>query len=1498
MVRGRALCCALLFALISKALVAQGVITTIAGLDPSFTGDGRPATNVPLGYVNGVATDSAGNVYFTDPLEHLVLQVSPDGTLSVIAGNGIAAYSGDGGPATSAAIAAADSPEQYAGVAFEDGLGGIAVDKQGNVYFADSHRVRQVAPDGTISTVAGGGRASPGDGGPATQASLGIVTGVALDAAGDLYFCEKNRIRKMTADGTLATFAGTGVNGFAGDNGPATAALLSQPLGLAFDAQGNLYVADGDVVNFPSHIRKIDVKGNITTVAGGGSTAPANGVAPLNTDLSYASGLAVDSTSALYVYAPYAGALIKFSANGSTLVTSTQPALFIPNQKATNVYLAGLRPYDNSGIAFDASGNLYVAESHYGHLCKIDATGVLTAIAGNGSYGFGGDGNPADGALIQGPTGMTQTPDGTVYFLDTLNQRVRGIAPSGIISTVLGPGTFPFGRAEVIAGIASDSNGSLYLLFAHRLIKLTNGTVQNIISGTGTTGDSGPALSALIQTGAGLARDAAGNLYVADSPANQIFKVTPDGTISAFAGNGTQAVSPDGAAASTSAISGPSTLLADGQGGLYFVEAQRTALRGSVVRYITPDGHLKTIAGNGKGGFSGDGGPAVQAGIMLQAGAGLALDASGNLYIADGFNYRVRVVTPGGTIHTFAGTGTPATEGDGGLAQNASFYVPQGLLFDAEGDLLISDVAGNRIREVLAAQPPIMLSKTQLSFSGKAGGAQTPPQKLTLAGPVSGLAFSIGKSAGSDWLLLSATVGSTPQVIDVRADPSNLAAGNYRATLTVMSPLANPVNSAIDVTLQVTPGAPPKLAIQNPALSFTFPRNPTSSLTQTVNVSNAGTGTLAFSVRAQTVAGNWLSVSPGAGSATPQTPAAIAVTSNPAGLASGTYTGTVTIASSTSGETATVPVNLTVSTLDQAISLSHPALSFIAVAGGGVVPPDTFAVTNRGRGSMNFTVSTRTLSGGQQWLTATPRAGSSSGAAAPVITVTVNQTGLAPGVYYGLVRVDSAAAANTPQVMTVVLLVQGPAQDPGPVIEPSEIVFSTVQGAPPPGSASLLVYNVSGTPQTYVSNVTASNPNGQIVFRPQNSTLTLNQPTRVVVQPLTSGLAAGVYDDQLTMQFSDGIVRTVGIRTIISPAPGSPAIKSNGARLATIGPTGCVPSQLVPVITTLGQSFGVPAAWPVALKAEVRDDCGNELDAGSVNVSFSNGDAPLNLQSLQNGLWNATWQSGHNTGAVTITATASDPARNLVGTRQVTGGLGTASAAPVLAAAVNGASFAANAPLAPGSIISLFGQNLANGTAGTSGIPLDTTIAGATVVMAGNALPLIFGSNGQINAVISAGINTNTSQQILVQRDNTLSVPISVDVGPTAPAVFPYPGPGDPATQGAVVNAITYVVAHPGTPATAGDVLAIFCTGLGAVDHSVPDGAASPASPLANTMTAPTVTIGGINAPVAFSGLTPGFVGLYQIDAAVPKGITPGNQVPLVVSIAGQTSPAATIAVK
>ena len=1480
-------------------LAGQNVVTTIAGIDSVFSGDGMPATSVPLGYVNGVATDNAGNVYFTDPLEHLVLKLSTDGTLSVIAGNGVAGYSGDGGPANLAAIASYDSPIQYVGPIYEDSLGGIAVDRLGNVYFGDGHYVRRVDKNGNIATVAGGGTASPGDGGPATSASLGIVTGVALDGQGNLYFCEGNRIRKVTG-GTISTYAGTGVNGYSGDGGQATAAQLSQPLGLAFNGQGALYVADGDILNFSSRVRRITAGGVITTFAGGGTRVPENGAPPTTLDLTGASGLDVDSTGAVYLYASMNGTLLKFPGATTNVITHVGQVVFSDNVPAINAYVAGQREYDSSGIALDGNGNLYVADSFHGRLRKIDANGTLTTVAGNGLYGFGGDAGPALGAAIQGPTAMTQTPDGTIYFTDTLNDAVRAIAPSGIISTVVSPANVTILGA--IDGITSDQSGDVYILAGVRLIEFaSNGAITTIVNQAGRvadTGDGGAANQAAIQSGSGLTRDTSGNLYFSDPISNRIRKVSPNGTITTVAGTGKPGISVDGSIAASSPVTFPSALLADGKGGLYFEE---TPAPQSVLRYITPDGLLKTIAGIAKPGFSGDGGLATQAQLSMQRNTGMALDRAGNLYFADGFNSRVRVISPTGIISTYAGNGIAGDTGDGGLPRNASFYAPRGLLFDAKGDLLISDVSGNRIRAVLAAAPQFTVTPGQLNFSGKAGGAQTPPQKLVMESAADGLAFTMSVSPGANWLLLGSTSGFTPRLINVRADPSNLTPGTYQATITISSPLAAQPVTTVPVTFQVSPGDPPQLALGKSALSFTFPINSTTPRLQVVPLKNAGTGSLAYAARVKTIlGGNWLSVSPASGSVTPQSPILLDVMTNPTGLAPGTYTGTVTVSSSTTGDSAPVMVTLTVSTLDQAIQLSHVGLSYIAVAGGGVVPPQRFAIINIGRGSMNFTVSTRTLSGGP-WLSATPQTGSAvagAGGSQP-IAVSVNQAGMAPGTYYGQVRVDSTGAANTPRVLTVALRVLPSGSDPGPMIDPNEIVFTAIQGMPPPGSMNARVYNVSATPQTYVSSIVSSDPNNKFALIPDNATLNPARPTRIVIQPLTSGLAVGVYEADLTLQFApNGFVRRLGIRTVIRPAPPGSSSSSFGSRKAEDDAAGCVATQLVPAITTLGQSFGVPAAWPVALEAEVVDDCGNPLTDGNVVVSFSNGDAPLSLQSADGGVWASTWSSGNSSGPVTLTVMASDPGRNLVGMREVTGGLGDPAPAPVLNGAVSGASFAGGIALAPSSIISLFGQNLANGTAPAPALPLGTTLAGATVLMAGNEIPLIYSSSGQINAVVPVGINVDTNHQIVVQRDNTLSLPLAVDIGPAEPAIFAYPAPGDPTAQGAIVNAVTNLVAHPGTPVGAGDVIAIYCTGLGAVDKTVPDGTGAPASPLANTVVIPTVTIGGQPAKVMFSGLAPGFVGFYQIDAVVPAGVTPGNQVPVVVSILEDSSPPLTIAVK
>src|SRR2546428_2363286 len=210
----------------------QGIITTIAGTDWLFPGDGRPAIDAPIGgsFLLGIAVDKQGNYYIADRDNIMVFKVTPDGILTVVAGNGILGYSGDGGPATSASLFA---PE------------GVAVDNAGNIYIADAERIRKVTPEGIISTLAGNDdRGYGGDGGPAADAVFDSPYSIAVDGAGNLFIGDQgnNRIRKITRDRIITTVAGNGQAGFSGDGGPATSAMLNGPFGVAVDNAGNIYI--------------------------------------------------------------------------------------------------------------------------------------------------------------------------------------------------------------------------------------------------------------------------------------------------------------------------------------------------------------------------------------------------------------------------------------------------------------------------------------------------------------------------------------------------------------------------------------------------------------------------------------------------------------------------------------------------------------------------------------------------------------------------------------------------------------------------------------------------------------------------------------------------------------------------------------------------------------------------------------------------------------------------------------------------------------------------------------------------------------------------------------------------------------------------------------------------------------------------------------------------------------------------------------------------------
>jgi len=422
----------------------SGAVSTIAGNGTTgYSGDGGPATAAPLDGPTGLAVDSSGALYIADYQDSRIRKVS-GGTITTVAGNGKCGYSGDGGPAIGAEVCWPS---------------GLAVDSSGNLYIADSsYVVRKISAAGTITTFAGNGTSGySGDGGPATAAQLGTPDGVAVDGSGNVYIADNpnNCIRKVDSNGIITTFAGTGVAGFAGDNGPAAAARLSGPAGLALDLAGNLYIADSANVR----VRVVTPGGIIATIAGGSSSAsPGDGGPALNAFIWAPQALAVDPAGNVYIavddgraarlLTPQGGpALLTVSSthNGSFPLGSTgQYALTVSNAPlagstsgtvtVSELPAAGLSVSSMSGGGWSCGGNSCTRTDALAAGASYPAIGVVVNISGTAPsqatnrVTVAGGGAALEGAqdfttLTAPPTTLATSPPGLQTGIDGLPAR-------------------------------------------------------------------------------------------------------------------------------------------------------------------------------------------------------------------------------------------------------------------------------------------------------------------------------------------------------------------------------------------------------------------------------------------------------------------------------------------------------------------------------------------------------------------------------------------------------------------------------------------------------------------------------------------------------------------------------------------------------------------------------------------------------------------------------------------------------------------------------------------------------------------------------------------------------------------------------------------------------------------------------------------------------------------------------------------------------------------
>lgn len=832
--------CILAASMVSLPALAQDVITTSIGGGPN----GIPALDANLYNPYGVAVDSSGNYYIAAFNQNRVFKVSTTGTLTVVAGSGAQGYTGDGvtGGAGNASLY-----HPYA----------VAVDSSKNVYIADQYNcvVRKVDTTNTITTIAGiaGSCGYSGDGGKGTSAQLYYSDGLAVDSSGNLFIGDYQNcvVRKVVlSTDTITTYAGNHTCGYAGDGGAATAAELSYVAGMAADSSGNLFIADyGNCV-----IREVTKSsGKISTVAGNHTCGfSGDGGPATSAEMNQVFGVTVNGTTV--TFADYYNQRIRQFTLGGNMSTVAGTGAACSGTCGEGGQATSAQLYYPVGVATTSAGTIYIGNNDNYVVDSFTVGGILNSVAGNHSYNLETlySGAPATGVQLNYPFEIANDPSNNVYIADSHNYMVReDVHSSSLVNFFAGDGTYGYAgdggsatSAELTYdfGVAKDSSGNVYVADTYNcLIRKVNtaGTISTyaglVVSGSvrcGYNGDGGAPTAAELNYPYAVAVDSKSNVYVADYANNVVRKITST-TITTIAGiGGIAGYSGDGGPATNALLYQPQALAVDPAGNVFIADTYNCRVR--EVNALTNT--ITTVAGTGNCAFTGDG-LAIANGIGYPQ--GIAVDANDNLFIGD-YNNRVRWVSPNGIMTTVAGTGAGGYSGDGGLATAALFNEPTGVALDTAGDIMVSDYNNSRVRSITAF-PAVGTSTGAVSFGLTAVGATSSPQTLTVSAygavTISNIAASTNFSEADN--CPASMANGTICTMYVYFVPT--ASGTLNGSVTINS------NGYFNQTNNVnTTGLGSAISLSGAPLNFGNQLVKTTSAAQTVTVKNTGTSAITF----------------------------------------------------------------------------------------------------------------------------------------------------------------------------------------------------------------------------------------------------------------------------------------------------------------------------------------------------------------------------------------------------------------------------------------------------------------------------------------------------------------------------------------------------------------------------------------------------------------------------------------------------------------------------